>query len=299
MTATTVTPKIKRRSMKSPYSYWFYVVPAAIFAIFFLLPTFASLYFSLTRWTLFDATFIGLGNFRQFFTEPALLQGFVNTFIYTVVTTGLKVVIGMLLGVLLASQIFARGYLRSVVFFPTIVSTIGVGFTFSVLMNPEKGLINQALAVIGIQGPHWLTDPHWALISVALVDVWKGVGIATVIYIAGIVSIPTEYFEAAKIDGAGSFKIFTQIILPLARPAAVTVIILSVISGLRSFDLIWAMTNGGPGSASDVIGSVIYKEYAAGFYGLSSAGNVVLSLVVVVISLPLWAFLNRKSKEAY
>ena len=299
MTATTVTPKIKRRSMKSPYSYWFYVVPAAIFAIFFLLPTFASLYFSLTRWTLFDATFIGLGNFRQFFTEPALLQGFVNTFIYTVVTTGLKVVIGMLLGVLLASQIFARGYLRSVVFFPTIVSTIGVGFTFSVLMNPEKGLINQALAVIGIQGPHWLTDPHWALISVALVDVWKGVGIATVIYIAGIVSIPTEYFEAAKIDGAGSFKIFTQIILPLARPAAVTVIILSVISGLRSFDLIWSMTSGGPGSASDVIGSVIYKEYAAGFYGLSSAGNVVLSLVVTAISLPLWAFLNRTSKKDY
>ena len=299
MTATTVTPKIKRRSMKSPYSYWFYVVPAAIFAIFFLLPTFASLYFSLTRWTLFDATFIGLGNFRQFFTEPALLQGFVNTFIYTVVTTGLKVVIGMLLGVLLASQIFARGYLRSVVFFPTIVSTIGVGFTFSVLMNPEKGLINQALAVIGIQGPHWLTDPHWALISVALVDVWKGVGIATVIYIAGIVSIPTEYFEAAKIDGAGSFKIFTQIILPLARPAAVTVIILSVISGLRSFDLIWSMTSGGPGSASDVIGSVIYKEYAAGFYGLSSAGNVVLSLVVAAISLPLWAFLNRTSKKDY
>ena len=299
MTATTVTPKIKRRSMKSPYSYWFYVVPAAIFAIFFLLPTFASLYFSLTRWTLFDATFIGLGNFRQFFTEPALLQGFVNTFIYTVVTTGLKVVIGMLLGVLLASQIFARGYLRSVVFFPTIVSTIGVGFTFSVLMNPEKGLINQALAVIGIQGPHWLTDPHWALISVALVDVWKGVGIATVIYIAGIVSIPTEYFEAAKIDGAGSFKIFTQIILPLARPAAVTVIILSAISGLRSFDLIWSMTSGGPGSASDVIGSVIYKEYAAGFYGLSSAGNVVLSLVVAAISLPLWAFLNRTSKKDY
>lgn len=299
MAASTMMPRTKRRRTKSPYPYWFYLIPAVIYGLFFLLPTVASLYFSLTRWTLFDATFIGFDNFKQFFTDPALLQGFVNTFIYAIVTTVLKVVIGMLLGVLLASQIVARGYLRSVVFFPTIVSTIGVGITFSALMNPEKGLINSALAVIGIQGPSWLTDPHWALVSVALVDVWKGVGIATVIYIAGIVSIPTEYFEAAKIDGAGPLKCFTQITLPLARPAAVTVIILSVISGLRSFDLVWTMTNGGPGSASDVIASVIYKEYQAGFYGLSSAGNVVLSLVVLGIALPMSAFLNRKSKKGY
>lgn len=299
MISRTVMPKTKRRSAKSPYSYWFYAAPAVIYGLFFLLPTVASLYFSLTRWTLFDATFIGFDNFQQFFTDPALLQGFVNTGIYAIVTTGLKVVFGMLFGVLLASQIFARGYLRSVVFFPTIVSTIGVGITFSALMNPEKGLINSALAMIGIQGPHWLTDPHWALLSVALVDVWKGVGVATVIYMAGIVSIPNDYFEAAKIDGAGSFKTFTQIILPLARPAAVTVTILSVISGLRSFDLVWSMTSGGPGSASDVIASVIYKEYQAGFFGLSSAGNVVLSLAVTAIALPLSAFLNRKSKKDY
>ncbi len=291
-------PKISQK-IRSPYSYWFYAIPGTIFTLFFLLPTVAAFYFSLTRWTLIDATFIGLDNFRQFFTDPALLRGFFDTFIYAIITTGLKVTIGMALGVLLASEILARGYLRSVVFFPTIVSTIGVGITFSALMNPQNGLINSALAMVGIQGPYWLTDPHWALLSVALVDVWKGVGIATVIYIAGIVSIPTEYFEAATLDGAGAFKRFTQIILPLARPAAVTVIILSVISGLRSFDLVWAMTNGGPGSASDVIASVIYKEYQAGFYGLSSAGNVVLFLVVTAIALPLSAFLNRKSKETY
>jgi raffinose/stachyose/melibiose transport system permease protein len=147
---------------------------------------------------------------------------------------------------------------------------------------------------VGIQGPAWLTDPAWALLSVAFVDVWKGVGLATVIYIAGIVSIPVEYFEAAKMDGAGPFKNFTQIILPLARPATVTVIILSLIGGLRSFDLIWAMTRGGPGFTSDVIASVIYKQYQAGFYGLSTAGNVILFLLVTVIVMPLSWFLNRK-----
>jgi raffinose/stachyose/melibiose transport system permease protein len=104
------------------------------------------------------------------------------------------VILGMLLAVLLTSQVLGRGFLRSVVFFPTLISTIGVGLTFTVLMNPEKGLINESLDLIGIQGPGWLTDPNFALISVALVDVWKGVGLATLIFIAGIVSIPQEYF---------------------------------------------------------------------------------------------------------
>lgn len=287
----------KRRKGKSPYPYWFYLPAAVIYTALFLVPTFASFFFSFTRWTLTDFTLIGLDNFVQFFQEPALLKGLTNTFIYGLVTSALKVVLGMLLAVLLTSQIIARGYLRSVIFFPVLLSSIGVGIVFTILMDPSKGMINEALASIGIQGPAWLTDPAWALMSVALVDVWKGVGLAAVIYIAGIVSIPQEYFEAAKMDGASSVKCFFNITLPLARPATATVIILSLIGGLRSFDLIWAMTKGGPGFTSDVIASVIFKQYQAGFYGLSTAGNVVLFLIVTAIILPLSTFLNRKEVD--
>ena len=287
----------KRRKGKSAYPYWFYLPAAVVYTALFLIPTFASFFFSFTRWTLTDFTFIGLDNFVQFFQEPALLKGLTNTFIYGAVTSVLKVVLGMLLAVLLTSQIIARGYLRSVIFFPVLLSSIGVGIVFTILMDPSKGMINKALEVIGIEGPAWLVDPAWALVSVALVDVWKGVGLATVIYIAGIVSIPQEYFEAAKVDGASSFKSFFNITLPLARPATATVIILSLIGGLRSFDLIWAMTKGGPGFTSDVIASVIFKQYQAGFYGLSTAGNVVLFLIVTAIILPLSMFLNRKEVE--
>ncbi|MBG0566501.1 carbohydrate ABC transporter permease [Actinoplanes aureus] len=285
------------RRVRSPYSYWFYLPAAVVYGALFLAPTFASFYFSLTRWTIFEHEFIGLDNFVQFFQEPALIKGFVNTLIYAVVTSGLKIVLGLLLAVLLTSQIVARGYLRSVVFFPVLVSTIGVGLTFTVLMHPDEGLINKSLALVGIDGPAWLTDPSYALLSVALVDVWKGVGLATLIYIAGIVSIPGEYFEAARVDGAGRLAVFRAIVLPLARPATVTVIILSLIGGLRSFDLVWAMTRGGPGFTSDVIASVIYKQYQAGFYGLSTAGNVVLFLVVTAIVIPLYGFLNRKEVD--
>lgn len=288
-------PSPRRR--RSAYPTWFFLPAAIVYTVLFIVPTFASLYFSLTRWSLFDFEYIGLENFVQFFREPALVTGLVNTVIYGVVTSGLKVVLGLVLGVLLTSQIIARGFLRSVVFFPVLVSTIGIGITFQVLMDPFGGPINEALAAVGIDGPGWLTDPSLALLSVALVDVWKGVGLATVIYIAGIVSIPQEYFEAARVDGATSAQIFRRVTLPLARPATVTVIILSLIGGLRSFDLIWAMTRGGPGFTSDVIASVIYKQYQAGFYGLSTAGNVLLFLLVTAIVLPLSRFLNRKEVE--
>jgi len=183
------------------------------------------------------------------------------------------------------------------VFFPVLVSTIGVGITFTVMMHPTQGVINEMLALFGVKGPGWLTDPRFALFSVALVDVWKGVGLATVIYIAGLASIPRDYYEAATIDGANGVQNFRFITLPLVRPATVTVIILSLIGGLRSFDLIWAMTRGGPGFTSDVIASVIYKQYQAGFYGLSTAGNVVLFAVVAVIVLPLSWWLNRNEVE--
>ena len=279
------------------YPAWFYIPAAVVFGVLFLVPMISSFYFSLTRWTLFESTFIGFDNFAQFYREPFLVKGLANTLIYAVITSGLKVILGMLLGVLLTSNIRVRTFLRSVVFFPVLVSTIGIGITFTALMHPSNGAINVALAYFGIEGPAWLTDPAYALLSVALVDVWKGVGLATIIFIAGIVAIPREYYEAARIEGATAIQQFWRVTVPLARPATTTVIILSFIGGLRSFDLIWAMTRGGPGFTSDVIASVIYKQYQAGFYGLSTAGNVVLFLLVSILVVPLSIYFNRKETK--
>ncbi|GAB2572969.1 carbohydrate ABC transporter permease [Microlunatus antarcticus] len=286
-------PKSRGSRRRGPYPYWFLIIPGVIYVVFFVVPTLTSFYFSFTRWDLFTSRWIGLDNYRTFFQEQALVIGLRNTLIYAVLTSGLKVVLGMALAIALTSRIIARGYLRSVIFFPVLVSAIGVGLTFTVLMNPEKGLINNALGHVGVDGPGWLTNPSLALISVALVDVWKGVGLATVIYIAGLVSIAGEYNEAAQVDGASRWQLFRTITLPLVRPATASVITLSLIGGLRSFDLIYAMTKGGPGFASDVIASVIYKQYQAGFYGLSTAGSVVLFLLVTLIVVPLTRWLNR------
>lgn len=281
----------------SPYPYWFVLPAAVIFTVLFLVPTVASFWFSLTRWDLINTEFIGLDNYDQFFKEPFLVQGLTNTVIYAVLTSGSKTVIGLLLAVLLTSGLRGQGFLRSVVFFPVLVSTIGVGITFSVLMHPTKGLINLGLAEIGLPRVGWLTEASLALYSIAFVDLWKGVGLATLIYIAGLAAISPDYYEAARIDGATRRQRFWRVTVPLVRPATVTVVTLSLISGLRSFDLIWAMTRGGPGFSSDVLASVIYKQYQAGFYGLSTAGNVILFLLIALIILPLTWWFNRREVD--
>lgn len=282
---------------RSTYPYWFIAPAATVYVVLFMLPTLASLWFSLTRWDLTTAHFIGMDNYRQFFKEPFLVQGLVNTLIYALLTSGVKTVLGLLLAVYLTGNVFAQGFMRNVVFFPVMVSTIGVGFTFSSLMHPTRGAINLALGAVGIAGPGWLTNADLALYSIIFVDVWKGIGIATMIFIAGLASISPEYYEAARIDGGSRSQQFWRITVPLVRPATITVITLSLIGGLRSFDIIWAMTRGGPGFSSDVLASVIYKQYQAGFFGLSTAGNVILFLLIMVIVLPITYAFNRRETE--
>lgn len=286
-----------RKTYLGTYSYWFYAPAGLIYLVIFLVPTVMAFYFAFTRWDLFSATWIGLDNFRQFFAEQQLVSSLWHTLFYAVFTSGSKVVLGMLLAVVLTSSLRLRGLLRSLVFFPVLVSTVAVGITFASLMAPDFGLINVVLGWFGISGPDWVGDPSTALLAVAIVDVWKGVGLATVIYIAGIMSIPRDYYEAVAVDGGNAWWKFWHITMPLARPATFTVILLSFIGGLRSFDLIWTMTKGGPGFASDTIASVIYKQYQAGFYGLATAGNVVLFLLVAIIVFPLARFLNSREVD--
>ena len=286
----------RSQAVLQTYPNWFYLPAALVFGIFFVVPTVLAFYFSLTRWSLFDAVFIGLDNYVSFLSDPQLLSGLRNTIIYAVLTSGFKVLIALPLAMLLTSSIRLKGLLRGIIFFPTLVSVVAVGITFSTLMQPSAGLINTVLGFLGLPQPQWLGNPELALYSVVLVDVWRGIGIAMVIFMAGILSIPQEYFDTARLEG-GAWVKFRHVIIPLSRNATFTVILLSFIGGLRTFDLIWTMTRGGPGFASDVLTSVIYKEYQAGFYGLSTAGNVVLFILVTIIVYPLTRFFNRQEIE--
>ncbi len=286
--------KPRARTGDSIYSYWFLVPAFVIFIVFFIVPMVISLYFSMTVWDFESSRFVGLDNFKTFLSTYSMSIGIKNTFIYAILTSGIKVILAFFIAVFLTGKIRSKNILRSIVFFPNLVSAIAIGIAFKALMHPTNGLINRGLALLGISGPDWLGNRNIALYSVIFTDIWKGLSIATVIYIAGITSIDQSYYEAAEIDGATGWQKIRYVTLPLTASSRNTVIILSFIGGLRSFELIWTMTGGGPGFATDVLASIIYKQYAQGYYGLSTAGNVIMLALTAILAFPLQAFLNRK-----
>lgn len=279
------------------YSHGFLLPAMIVFGIFFMIPTVISIYYSMTVWNFSSATFCGLDNYKMFFSDPSLSIGIKNTLIYSILTSGTKVILAFLIALFLTGRLRSKTYIRSVVFFPNLVSTIAVGITFCSLMHPTKGMINKAIELVGMTGINWLGDGNIALYSVVLVDIWKGLSIATIIYIAGIQSIDKTYYEAAEIDGASKWQRVRYITLPLSSSSRNSVIILSFIGGIRSFDLIWSMTGGGPGFATDTLASIIYKQYVGGFYGLSTAGNVIMLVLILVLAVPLQKILYRREEQ--
>ena len=202
-----------------------------------------------------------------------------------------KVVLALLISIFLTSNIRLRGALRSVVFFPHLVSNVAIGITFCALMHPTKGVFNAVLTSFGLKASKFVYSPNTSLISVIVTDVWKGLSVSTVIYIAGLQAIDRTYYEAAEIDGASRLQTFWNITLPLVRPAMNTVIILSLIGGLKSFDLIKTMTDGGPGNSSTVLALTVYRQFANGYYGMSTTGNIIMLVMISLISYPLQKFL--------
>ena len=284
---------------KKMYSTWFLVPAMIVFLLIFIIPTMASFFFSMTVWDFKNWRFTGLDNFIMFFSERSLNIGIKNTLIYAVLTSGIKVILAFFIAVFLTGKIKTKNIQRSIIFFPNLVSTMAIGITFTAMMHPTRGLINRALSTFVESKINWLGNPDLALFSIIGVDIWKGLSIATVIYVAGIQSIDRTYYEAAEIDGANGRQKLFAITAPLARPAMNSVIILSFIGGLRSFDLIWAMTGGGPGFATDVMASIVYKQYAAGFYGLSTAGNVIMFIMIALLAFPLQKFLLSREVDSW
>lgn len=278
-------------SKAQKYSVW-YILPAlTVFTVLFIVPMIISVFFSMTVWSFADFRFVGLQNYKMFFEDSQLLQGLGNTLIYAFSTSMSKVVLALLISIFLTSNIRLRGALRSVVFFLHLVSNVAIGITFCALMHPTKGVFNAVLTSFGLKASKFVYSPNTSLVSVIVTDVWKGLSVSTVIYIAGLQAIDRTYYEAAEIDGASRLQTFWNITLPLVRPAMNTVIILSLIGGLKSFDLIKTMTDGGPGNSSTVLALTVYRQFANGYYGMSTTGNIIMLVMISLISYPLQKFL--------
>ena len=229
--------KAKKRQYtleKKLYPTWFAAPGMIIYVIIFVIPTFASFYFSLTKWNLRTSEFIGFDNFVTFFTMANTSSALKNTAIYAFATCGLKVVIALLLAQYLCnSRAKHKEYIKTMYYLPSLLGNVAVAMAFESVLD-KNGILNQLLVSMGFEAIKFLTDSKFALITCILIDVWKGIGTALIIYISGISAIPKDYYDAAAIDGAGPVKSFFKITIPLLVPTINSVLTLSLIGGLRT-----------------------------------------------------------------
>ena len=255
-----------------------------LYSVLFVLPSILGIGYSFTDWSAFtnEVNFIGLDNFRIIFSgEENYLLFLGNTIKFTFVTTIAKTVIGLGLALLLTKKVFAINFHRTVMYIPGILSPLIAGMVFRSILHPRDGLLNSFLRVFGIEGPRWLSDPNIAFWSVMGVDTWRGIGFIMVILIAGLMAIDTTYYEAADIDGASGWQKFWTITVPLLMPTLMVTTVLNILHGLRVFDIVFALTNGGPGFTTEVLYTSIFREFGIGRYGV---GTALSSIMFVVMS---------------
>lgn len=289
--------KRNRTLEKTLYPTWFAAPGLIIYVIIFAIPTFSSFYFALTKWNLRTSEFIGFQNFKTFFTMANTSSALRNTAIYAFSTCGLKVVIALFLAQYICnSRAKHKEYIKTMYYLPSLLGNVAVAMAFESILD-KNGILNQLLLNLGFEQIKFLTDSKYALFSCIMVDVWKGIGTALLIYISGISAIPRDYYDAAAIDGANSFTSFFKITIPLLVPTINSVLTLSLIGGLRTYELMYTMTEGGPGFATELLGSAIYKLFSRGSYGLATAGYVVMFIVVSCIVFPLNSWVAKREAE--
>lgn len=271
------------------YPMWFAVVALLIYSVLFVLPGLIGIGYSFTDWSSYSNQlhFVGLENFKTVFSaDENYLKIIKNTLVFTLGTTIIKNILGLALAVLLTKSIRLLNFHRGVMFLPSVLSTLILGMIFTSILNPSSGLLNTFLRDMGLEGlaKPWLTSPHYAFQSVMAVDIWRGTGYIMTILIAGILSISQDYYEACSIDGASSWQKFRFITLPLLLPTLATTTVLNVIYGLKVFDMIYALTNGGPGKATtEVLYTAVFKKFGTGQYAIGTALSSVMFVFMVVI----------------
>jgi raffinose/stachyose/melibiose transport system permease protein len=285
------------------YPFYFSVGAIVLYSLFMVVPGLMGFYLSFTDWNRYSSeiNFIGLQNFVLIFSKQNYGHSISNTIIFTILTIVLKTVIALMLALLLTRGLkrFANFH-RVIIYLPAILPMIVVGIVFRSILHPTTGVLNVFLRGAGLDflAQHWLTDPQIALYSVIFVDTWKGIGFIMVILIAGLQVIPSEYYEAARIDGANEWDELWKITLPLLTPTLTVTTVLNLLYGLKVFDVVWVLTNGGPGYATETVYTMVFKEFSKGRYGVSTALSTLLFLVMTICGYWLINMMHSKELEA-
>ncbi|MGF0115027.1 carbohydrate ABC transporter permease [Promicromonospora sp. Marseille-Q5078] len=265
--------------------------------VFVYRPLLQSLYLSTLQWNLGSpsARFVGLGNYVEWFSAPTTGRIVTTTLVFTVATVGGAMVLGLGLALLLDRRLKARGVARTVAFAPYVLSGFAVGILWLFMFDPRYGLVQEVLGWVGLASPAWYTDRPWPLVMVIVVYLWKNLGYVALIYLAGLQAVPQDLRDAAALDGASSARTLRSIVLPLLTPTTFFLLVTMMLASLQSFDIIKAMTQGGPlGSTTTLMYSVYEESFVNGRAGYASAVATVLFLVLLAVTAVQMRYVQRK-----
>jgi multiple sugar transport system permease protein len=280
-------PRNRRQTLRYGLTVAAFLLPSALpLAAFVYYPLGQAIWTSFQQWNLISPQkWIGSDNYKSLLADPSTAAVFWHSAQYLIAYLPLVYVFALGIALALNSRLAGRNFFRSIYFLPVVTSWIAVALVWRWLLNPNSGAVNAVLGWLGLPGPGWYNDPHWAMASVVLASVWKDTGFVMVILLAGLQSIPVEIEESALLDGANWIQRLTRITLPLLSPTTFFVLIISLISGFQIFDQVYAMTQGGPADASRVVVLEIYDlTFRYGQAGRASALSMMLFVVILAIS---------------
>jgi multiple sugar transport system permease protein len=266
-----------------------FILPNFIgFSLFIMIPVAFSFVLSFTKWDGYnEMEFVGLTNFTAIFGDRVFKAALSQTFIYAIFTVLFSFVSALGIAIILNKKIKGVNFFRSAVFFPYVASVVAVAAVWNAMFMPVGGPVNTFLGVVGVETPPgWFTSTDWALTGVIIVSVWKNIGYFMIIYLAALQDIPLSLYEASTVDGASGLQKFRYITFPMLTPVHFFVVMMLTINSFKVFDLIFALTNGGPGTSTKVIANYIYDQsFISWNYGKSSAASMVLFLIVCTITI--------------
>ncbi len=276
---------------KKIYPQWFLIVPLVLYIVFFLLPSVLGILYSFTDWNVRskgEVHFIGLQNYIEILTSNKnYTLGIWNTLKFTVISNIVKLVPALLLAIMLQEGLKGRNWYRTIFYLPSVLPFLIIGLTFTSILNYNNGLLNTTLEALHLDflKQKWLSDLNMVWKSIYGVDAWRGIGYCMTIFLAGLNAIPKTYYEAASIDGANFFHKLRYVTLPMLLGAITINLVFGLTYGLKVFDIIYVLTNGGPGHTTEVMTTFSYQLYATGRYGMSTALNTVLFAITTLIGI--------------
>jgi raffinose/stachyose/melibiose transport system permease protein len=271
------------------YGYWWWILPALVLSgTVIYLATAAGAFYAFTDWTgIGPFSFVGVSNFVKIFQTPQLLQSLTNTVLLAVGFVVFTNIIGLAFALALNRTLKTRYLLRTLIFMPVVLSPVAVSFVWKFIFA-YNGPLNEILGDVGLGSLRhdWLAQPHLALGCVLVVMVWQNIGFVSVVYLAGLATVPAELEEAAAIDGAGIWRRFRRITLPLIQPSLAIATTLTLIQGLRVFDQVMALTNGGPDNATQTLATQIYQQtFTYQEFGFGASMALLLSVFILVFTI--------------